>query len=153
MPLLASIGDARVAELPVVGPPTLPGPQFVMGLVAAPDAPGPERDFVFQVYASVGDDGTGTGTFADVLNPAFRSELRFVARQRQGDHYRWHAVITRSNDPQLVGQPVVLSATVHGDSAAPLQLELAGRSYRGRGLVVIAVIAILIGLLLPGHYF
>ncbi|HEX5053683.1 MAG TPA: hypothetical protein VFZ65_18025 [Planctomycetota bacterium] len=130
-------------------PPPQQEEQFVMGLVADPDAPGPTGELAFNVYASIADDGTGYGTLIDPVHPSYSSDLRFVSRQRQGPHYRWEGVVTRSNDPGLVGQPVVLLATVHGDSASPLELVFLGHTFRGRGLVVIAIIAILIGLLVP----
>jgi len=139
----------EVATLAPPGPPPQQEEQFVMGLVAAPTAPGPAGELAFNVYASISDDGTGYGTLIDPVHPSYSSDLRFVSRQRQGHHYRWSGVVTRSNDPSLVGQPVVLLGTVQGDSAAPLELEFLGHTFRGRGLVVIAIIAILIAMLVP----
>lgn len=130
-------------------PPPQQEDQFITGLVASPGAPGPTGELAFNVYASVTDDGTGYGTLSDPVHPSYASDLRFLARHRNGSQYRWEGVVQRSNDPSLVGQPFVLSATVHGDSASPLELELQGHTYRGRGLVVIAVIAVLISLLTP----
>lgn len=120
-----------------------------MGLVADPAAPGVLGELTFNVYASITDDGTGYGTLTDPVHPGYASDLRFVSVQRTGNQWRWDGVVTGSNDPSLVGQPVVLTATVHGDSASPLQLEFLGCTFRGRGLVVIAIIAVLIALLVP----
>lgn len=144
-------GDLECAEATAAPPcpPPQQEEQFVMGLVADPAAPGLHGELAFNVYASVAADGTGYGTLSDPVHPSFSSDLRFVSRQRQGRHYRWHGVVTRSNDPGLVGLPFVLSAAVQGDSASPLELEFVGHTFRGRGLVVIAIIAILIGMLLP----
>lgn len=151
MTLARSLPERADAEIlaPSAPPPPQQEEQYVMGLVADPTAPGAAGELAFNVYASVTGDGTGYGTITDPVHPSYSSDLRFLARQRIGNQYRWQGVITRSNDPSLVGQPFVLSATVHGDSASPLQLELQGHTYRGRGLVVIAIIAILIGLLIP----
>ena len=144
---LASAAAATAAAPPT--PPPQQEEQFITGLVADPAASGVAGELAFNVYASISQDGTGYGTLSDPVHPAYASDLRFTSRQRVGNHYRWNGVISRANDPNLVGQAIVLSATVHGDSASPLELELQGHTYRGRGLVVIAIIAILIGLLIP----
>ena len=141
---------AAAARVPA-GPPPQQDEQFVMGLVASPTAPGAAGELAFNVYASIGADGTGHGTLIDPVHPSYSSNLRFVSREREGHHWRWDAIVTRSNDPTLIGQPVVLLATVHGDSASPLQLEFLGQTFSGRGLVVIAIIAVLIGLLVPQY--
>jgi hypothetical protein len=125
------------------------GEQFVMGLVANPFLSGSQGVLVLNVYASVASDGTGFGLLADPVHPGVNSDLRFHSRKRDGDRHRWEGEVIKSNDPTLVGQPFVLSATVAGSAAAPLDLVIMGETYSGRGLVVIAIIAILIGLLLP----
>jgi len=150
MTIARSLLERVEAEIftPVAGPPPPQQDEFVMGLVADPTAPGPLGELAFNVYASI-TGGTGYGTLTDAVHPSYSSDLRFVSRQRSGNQYRWQGVVTRSNDPGLVGQPFVLSGTVQGESASPLELEFLGRTFRGRGLVVIAIIAVLIGLLLP----
>lgn len=145
---MRSFVEAATAAATTTSPPAQEE-QFVMGLVADPAAPGPEGERTFNVYATVDADGTGYGTLVDPLHPSLNCDLRFLSRQKNGHQYQWLGVVSHANDPGLVGQPVVLSATVHGDSAAPLELEFLGHTYRGRGLVVIAIIAILISLLLP----
>lgn len=149
MTLASMLDPAETGVHVPAPPPPQQEEQFVMGVVADPTAPGPEGELTFNVYASVANDGTGYGTLTDPVHPSYASELRFLSRQRCGNHYRWLGVVTWSNDPALVGQPFVLSATVHGDSASPLELDFLGRTFRGRGLVVIAIIAILIGMLVP----
>jgi hypothetical protein len=119
-----------------------------MGLVADPTATGAAGQLAFNVYASI-TGGTGYGTLTDPVHPSYGSDLRFLSRTRSGNHYQWTGVVTRSNDPALVGQTFVLSATVNGQFASPLQLDFLGHSFRGRGLVVIAIIAVLIALLVP----
>ncbi|MFO1076282.1 MAG: hypothetical protein U1E73_00985 [Planctomycetota bacterium] len=123
--------------------------QFVMGLVADPTAAGPEGELAFNVYASIAADGTGYGTLTDPVHPSYASDLTFLSRQSSGHQYQWFGIVARSNNPNLVGQPFVLSATVRGDSASPLAFDLLGHTYRGRGLVVLAQIVILLALLLP----
>jgi hypothetical protein len=126
--------------------------QFVMGLVANPTLGGPESDLVFNVYASVTGDGTGLGLLTDPLHPEVQSDLRLHARERRGNQYRWEGEVVGSNDPRLVGQPFVLSATVHGEAASPLELALMGETFSGTGLVVIAIIATILALLLPPRW-
>lgn len=144
-----SLLECVASAAPPATPPPHQQDEFVMGLVADPTAPGIAGQLAFNVYASIGDDGTGYGTINDPVHPSYGSDLRFLSRQRSGHQYQWSGVVTRSNDPALVGQPFVLSATVNGDSASPLQLDFLGHSFRGRGLVVIAIIAVLISMLLP----
>ena len=125
---------------------------FVMGLVANPSLPGSRGGLILNVYASVGSDGSGFGLITDPLHPEVSSDLKVHTRKRRGGRHSWEGEVIRSNDQSLVGQPFVLSATVEGNSAAPLDLVLRGETFSGRGLVVIAIIAILIGLLLPTVY-
>ena len=141
---------AKAATLaPPAGPPPQQQDDFVMGLVADPTAPGPEGELAFNVYASIADDGTGYGTLIDPVHASYNSDLRIVSRQINGNSYRWDGVVTWSSDPTLVGQPFSLSATVNGRSASPLELDFLGQRFRGRGLVVIAIIAVLVSLLVP----
>jgi hypothetical protein len=121
----------------------------VMGLVANPRLSGPRGGLILNVAAHVAADGTGFGTLTDPLHPEVQSDLELHTTRRHGDQVRWEGRVVRSKDATLVGQPFLLSATVDGASAAPLDLVLGGETYSGRGLVVIAIIAVLIGLLLP----
>lgn len=150
-----NLSDSATAALPdavTAGPLQDRGDQeeqFVMGLVADPTASGIEGELALNVYATITADGTGYGSITDPVHPEYASELRFHSRQRRRDAYRWEGIVASSNNPRLVGQPFVLAATVRGESASPLELTILNRTFRGRGLVVIAIIAILIGMLLP----
>jgi len=57
-------------------------------------------------------------------------------------------VVTRANNPAHVGLPVRILAETRGDTTA-IAIALGDLAFGGAGLVVIAIIAILIGLLLP----
>ena len=141
-------GSAGAALLgPLAGPQAGDSPeeQFITGLVADPT----ESDRAYNVQASITGDGSGFGLFSDPVDPGVTSDVEFHARHRRGNQYRWEGTVIRSTNPRFVDQPFVLSATVHGESAAPLELAFMGRTYSGRGLVVIAIIAVLIALLVP----
>jgi len=56
--------------------------------------------------------------------------------------------VTRANNPDNVGLPVRILAETRGDTTA-IAIALGEMAFAGAGLVVIAIIAILIGLLLP----
>ena len=57
-------------------------------------------------------------------------------------------VVTHANNPANVGLPVRIVAETRGDTTA-IAIALGEMAFAGAGLVVIAIIAILIGLLLP----
>jgi hypothetical protein len=121
----------------------------LIGLVANPALAGTDGDLFLNIYAWVAGDGTGAGVITDPIHPEVASDLKVHGFERRGERYLITGEVIRSNNPRLVGQPFELSATVHGNAASPLDLRLMGETFSGRGLVVIAIIAILIGLLLP----
>jgi hypothetical protein len=85
----------------------------------------------------------------DPLHPEVASDFKVNGLEQRWNRRVIRGEVIRSNTPQLVGQPIVLSATVQGNSASPLNLSVMGETFSGRGLVVIAIIAILISPLLP----
>ena len=56
--------------------------------------------------------------------------------------------VTRANNPASVGLPVRIIAETRGDTTA-IAIAIGEFAVAGAGLVVIAIIAVLIGLLLP----
>jgi hypothetical protein len=121
----------------------------LMGLVANPALAGGDGDLILNLYAWVTEDGTGLGLMSDPIHPEVASDLKVHRVERHGSQYVITGEVTRSNNPRLIGQPFVLSAAVQGTAASPLELGLMGETFSGRGLVVIAIIAILLPLLVP----
>jgi hypothetical protein len=100
--------------------------------------------FVFEARAEVG--GTGVGTIRDDVYPEINSQFRIDSVTRQGRHYRLRGEIIASRSPELVGMLVTIDAESlgSGEGSASITVES-----EGNNLVVIAIIAILIGLLVP----
>jgi hypothetical protein len=91
-------------------------------------------------------NGTGVGTFRDDVHPEVNSQWRVDRATRHGNTYTFEGVITSSRDAALVGQPVKIVAkkTANGQASASITV-----GDEEKDLVVIAIIAVLIGLLLP----
>lgn len=100
--------------------------------------------FVFEARAEVG--GTGVGTIRDDVYPEINSQFRIDSVIRQRDHYKLSGEITASRSPDMVGLLVTIDAESigRGQGRASITVES-----EGENLVVIAIIAVLIGLLLP----
>jgi len=99
------------------------------------------------------ETGTGFGTAHDPLHPEWNIHfaINSVERKklpRREDRYTMVGVVTAANNPDNVGQPVRILAETRGDTTA-IAIALGELAFAGAGLVVIAIIAILIGLLLP----
>jgi hypothetical protein len=91
-------------------------------------------------------NGTGVGTFRDDVHPEINSQWRVDRASRHGNTYTFEGEVIASRDPALVGQPVKIVAkkTASGQGTASIIVGSEETS-----LVVIAIIAVLIGLLLP----
>ena len=101
--------------------------------------------------------GTGFGTASDPVHSdwnvhyAIESATAETVKLRGGKketRYTLKGVVTRANDPTLIGLPVRILAETRGDTTA-IAIAIGDMAFAGAGLVVIAIIAILIGLLLP----
>jgi hypothetical protein len=92
--------------------------------------------------------GIGLGTFGDDVHPEFNSHFKINSTARQGNVYVLEGEITEARDPEMVGLPVTIVAEVEG-STTGVTITVGTHTFKGAGLVVIAIIAILIGLLLP----
>lgn len=142
---LAGLGAATFAPhaLSAVLPGALPGDQlcippgdgqYVVGVTSNPMLPGSAGDLVLRTWLSVAADGTGFGVLTDRYGPQFGSHVEVQSTVQHGNGYTWQGVVTRSNEPLLVGQAFVLSAVANG-GAASLELVLMGQTFSGRGLI------------------
>jgi hypothetical protein len=96
--------------------------------------------------------GTGAGSAGDPAYPGegFHFAIERTRRERVRGESRFvmEGSVTDAVNPGLVGTPVRIAAQTQGDTTA-IVIRVGDAIYTGAGLVVIAIIAILIGLLLP----
>lgn len=96
--------------------------------------------------------GTGAGSAGDPAHPGegfqFAIEQTRRERVRHEDRFFMEGRVTDAVNPGLIGAPVRIAAQTQGDTTA-IVIRVGDAVYTGAGLVVIAIIAILIGLLLP----
>jgi hypothetical protein len=97
--------------------------------------------------------GTGLGTAHDPMFPEWNIHFSIDAaervRVRKGEfHYVMTGAVTQANGAFAVGLPVRMLAETRGDATA-VAIAIGDQAFAGAGLVVIAIIGILIGLLLP----
>ena len=99
------------------------------------------------------ETGVGFGTAHDPLFPDwnvhFSIDSATQTRLRRGEkQFMLSGAVTHANGGFAVGQPVRILAQTQGDTTA-VAIAIGDYAFAGAGLVVIAIIAILIGLLLP----
>jgi hypothetical protein len=99
------------------------------------------------------DTGEGFGTAEDPVHPDWNLHFSItsteVQKRPKGEtRYTMKGVVTSAVNPANVGLPVRILAETSGDTTA-IAIALGDMAFAGAGLVVIAIIAILIGLLLP----
>lgn len=96
--------------------------------------------------------GTGAGSASDSVFPSenFHFAITQTIRERVHGEDRFHliGVVTDAVNSAYLHQPVRIAAQTQGDTTAVV-IGVGDRIYMGAGLVVIAVIAILFGLLIP----
>jgi hypothetical protein len=96
--------------------------------------------------------GAGAGSASDAVFPSenFHFAITHAVRERVQDEDRFvlAGVFTDAANSAYLHQPVRIAAQTQGDTTAVV-IRVGDRVYMGAGLVVIAIIAILIGLLLP----
>jgi hypothetical protein len=97
----------------------------------------------FEARAVLG--GTGVGTFRDDVHPEINSQFQINSATRHGDEFTFEGEIISSRRPDMVGMRVRIVAESLGDGQAIATITLETET----NLVVIAIIAILIGLLVP----
>ena len=99
------------------------------------------------------ETGTGFGSAHDPVHPDWNIHFEISSAQREklrgGEtRYTLTGVVTRANNPANVGQTMAILAETRGDTTA-IAIAIGELTFGGAGLVVIAIIAVLIGLLLP----
>ena len=107
-----------------------------------------ELRLTFDIAVRLG--GTGLGTFGDDVHPEFNAHFQINSTAKEGNVYTLEGEVVAARDTSLVGTPITILAEVEG-SATGVTIMLGEHTFKGAGLVVIAIIAILIGLLLPPH--
>ena len=124
------------------------------GMVWNRDLPGIAADLNLSFDLRVNlETGVGSGSAADPVHPDWNIhfDIHSVQQQkvRRGEkRYTMTGVVTRANRPGSMGLPVKIVAETRGDATA-IAIGLGNMAFAGAGLVVIAIIAILIGLLIP----
>jgi hypothetical protein len=99
------------------------------------------------------ETGLGFGTAQDPVHPDwnvhFSIDSAEQTRLRGGEsQYAFTGVVTHASGGFSVGEPVRILAQTRGDTTA-IAIAIGDLAFAGAGLVVIAIIAVLIGLLLP----
>ena len=124
------------------------------GMVWNRDLPGVAGDLKLGFDLRVNlETGAGFGTAHDPVHPDWNIHFAINSTEQDKLHkgetrYTMRGVVTRANNPNNVGLPVRILAETRGDTTA-IAIALGDLAFAGAGLVVIAIIAILIGLLLP----
>ena len=123
------------------------------GLVWNRDLPGLSGDLKLGFDLRVNmKTGIGFGTASDPVHPEANIHFSIaeiaVERIRKERRFTMKGAVTRANNPDNVGLPVRILAETRGDTTA-IAIAIGEQAFAGAGLVVIAIIAILIGLLLP----
>lgn len=124
------------------------------GMVWNRDLPGVAGDLKLSFDLRVNlETGAGFGTAEDPIHPDWNIHFAINSTEQEkvrgGEaRYTMTGVVTHANNPANVGLPVRILAETRGDTTA-VAIALGDMAFGGAGLVVIAIIAILIGLLIP----
>jgi hypothetical protein len=156
---LAAAGSALMAAtaLPVDAKPKPKSRGDVLyghGMVWNRDLPGVAGDLNLSFDLRVNlETGLGAGSAHDPVHPdwSLHFNIQSIERKRvHGGETRFTMIgeVTQATNPANVGLPVAILAETRGDTTA-IAIALGEMAFAGAGLVVIAIIAILIGLLLP----
>jgi len=99
------------------------------------------------------ETGAGFGTAQDPIFPEWNVHFSIDSAERvrlRGGETRFmlQGKVTQASGGFHVGQPVKILAQTQGDATA-IAIAIGDQAFAGAGLVVIAIIAVLIGLLLP----
>lgn len=123
------------------------------GLVWNRDLPGMagKLNLAFDLRVNL-ETGTGSGTASDPVYPDENLHFSITSAQRKriGKEYRYTLAgeVTEAANPQKLGLPVRIVAQTRKGATA-IAIAIGDQTFAGAGLVVIAIIAILIGLLVP----
>ena len=121
---------------------------YAHGMAWNPELPGILAQLRLTFDLAVRPGGTGLGTFGDDVHPEFNSHFKITSTARHGNVHTFEGEITEARDPAMVGMSVTIVAEVEGTTTG-VTITVGTHTFKGAGLVVIAIIAILIGLLLP----
>jgi len=157
---LAATGGALLAASALGAPTQAQGaPQkadvlYGHGLVWNRDLPGVagEVQLAFDLRVNL-ETGQGFGTANDPVHPDWNIHFAIDSTEREKrphgeSRYTLRGEVIEANDPSNVGLPIRILAETSGDTTA-IAIAIGELAFAGAGLVVIAIIAILIGLLLP----
>lgn len=124
------------------------------GMVWNRDLPGVagELKMSFDLRVNL-ETGTGFGTAHDPIHPDWNLHFAINSTQQEklpgGEtRYTMTGAVISANNPANVGIPIRIIAQTSGDTTA-IAIAIGDLAFAGAGLVVIAIIAVLIGLLLP----
>ena len=124
------------------------------GMVWNRDLPGVAGDLKLSFDLRVNlETGAGFGTADDPIHPDWNLHFAIHSTQQEklsgGEtRYTMTGAVISANNPANVGLPIKILAETRGDTTA-IAIAIGNLAFAGAGLVVIAIIAILIGLLLP----
>lgn len=124
------------------------------GMVWNRDLPGVAGDLRLSFDLRVNmETGVGFGTAHDPLHPDYNLHFAIGTAHRENlrggeSQYTLTGIVTDAVNPDNIGLPVKILAQTQGNTTA-IAIALGELAFAGAGLVVIAIIAILIGLLLP----
>lgn len=121
---------------------------YAHGMVWNPELPAPLAALRLTFDIAVRPGGTGLGTFGDDVHPEFNSHFKINSTAQHGNVHTFEGEITAARDPAMVGTPVTIVAEVEGATTG-VTITLGTDTFKGAGLVVIAIIGVLISLLLP----
>jgi hypothetical protein len=146
----AALAAASVPSIAAATPDESQKVFYAHGMAWNTELPGVlgELRLTFDIAVRLG--GTGLGTFCDDVHPEFNSHFKINSTAKNGNVYTLEGEVVAARDPSMVGMPITILAEVEG-SATGVTIMLGENTFKGAGLVVIAIIAILIGLLLPPH--
>lgn len=121
---------------------------YAHGMVWNPELTGLLAQLRLTFDIAVRPGGTGLGTFSDDVHPEFNSHFKINSTAQHGNVHTFEGEITAARDPAMVGTPVTIVAEVEG-STTGVTITLGTDTFKGAGLVVIAIIGVLIGFLVP----
>ena len=110
------------------------GPLYATGLVWNSALTGISGELRLTVYLAINEDGTGTGTLSDPVHSNVNSHLTILRTLQRGSRIDFHGEISLSGVDELVGQPFIILAEMHGESTQ-LWLQLGEEVFAGLGRI------------------
>ena len=146
---LPSVASGALQDKPIdkeVDPNSRDRSVFMYGCGWNREMPGifSEVCLTFDARAELG--GTGVGTFHDDVHPEINSQFQINSATREGDEVTFVGEIIASRSRNLIGMQVVMVAESLGNGRGRATITIERPE---TNLVVIAIIAVLMGLLMP----